>query len=79
MEKLQTKMVIDMISESLEEKVTLETTMNDSNNWDSLGHLKIMSDLDAEFDNKLGSIRELATATSVKNIVDILKNNSLIQ
>jgi len=78
MGRIEQDAVIRMISDSLEQEVTLDTTMEDVEDWDSLGHLKIMSDLDAEFDNRLAEIRELATADSVRKILDILRTHSFI-
>lgn len=40
--------------------------------WDSLGHLKVLTELDSEFDGKLAEIDALAEATSIKQIREIL-------
>lgn len=40
--------------------------------WDSLGHLKVLTQLDVAFDGKLAEIDALAVANSVKEIKEIL-------
>ena len=43
-----------------------------------MGHLSILSNMDKFFDGKIAPIREMATADSVRKILKILKENSLI-
>lgn len=47
--------------------------------WDSLGHLNILTALDKAFDGKAASIENLAQATSVKEIVQIFRKEGLIE
>ena len=66
-EALQTKKVINMKSSS---KLIEE--------WDSLGQLAILSLIDKKLKNKASTLKELATAESVKKIHTILKKAKLI-
>ena len=74
--------VIKIIATALK----LEDSQIDTNNsvdnveeWDSLGHLGILAALDKAFDGKIASIKEMATADSVEKIFQILKENSFIE
>lgn len=46
--------------------------------WDSLGHLSILSAIDNALDGKASDISELANADSVGKIIKILENNEFI-
>lgn len=46
--------------------------------WDSLGHLKILTELDTEFHGRLAEISELSEAKSVKAIKEILRAKGLL-
>ena len=46
--------------------------------WDSLGHLSILSALDKELDGKAASIESLAGAKTVREIVQILEKEGLL-
>ena len=73
--------IIKIISRALEvseDSVTMESSADDIENWDSLGHLSILVDLDKAFNGKLANIEEMATADSVSKIVKILEENSLL-
>lgn len=58
--------------------VSAESTMQNTEGWDSLGHLSILVALDLKFNGKVAEIKEMAIASSVKNILSILRQNSLI-
>ena len=45
--------------------------------WDSLGQLSILVDLDKHFEGKISSISEMAEANSIPKILTILKENSI--
>lgn len=64
-----------IIAKALEvdlEFVTPETTSNDIDDWDSLGHLTILMELGAEFGSEIEGNSELASAVSVQEIIDII-------
>ena len=46
--------------------------------WDSLGHLTILSSLDVLFDGLIGPISNISEAQSVEDILNILIENKLI-
>ena len=59
-------------------QVTMDTMASDIESWDSLGHLTILAWLDEKFEGGISGIDALATADSVKHIVQILKENELV-
>jgi|694.fasta_scaffold140038_2 acyl carrier protein len=61
------------------EKITLNTGMNNQEQWDSLAHLSILSELDNLSKGKASKIRGLSNAGSVKEILKLLKKNKLAQ
>lgn len=67
----------DIDDKELEMVVTIDTKMGDGN-WDSLGHLNILTTLDARLDGKLASVSEIASANSIRSIIEILKDNDLM-
>ena len=58
--------------------LTTESIPNDIEEWDSLGHLAILRDLDKFYGGKIAGIKEMAQADSVGGILQLLKNNSLL-
>lgn len=61
-----------------EGSITINSKAEEITGWDSMGHLGILVALDELFDGKISSIEEIASATSVKEIVELLKQNNLI-
>ena len=59
-------------------KISINTQMLDIEEWDSFGHLGILVALDKKFDGKVASISEMASATTVKKMIDLLISNKLI-
>ena len=71
--------IINVIAKALEvEGLTIKSSVNNIDEWDSLGHLSILVALDKEFDGKLASISDKATADSIEKIILILEKNNLI-
>lgn len=62
----------------LDEEVTLKTNVDNTEEWDSLGHLSILSALDKNLNGKSSNIKELGEVKSVKEIADILKSHNLL-
>jgi len=58
--------------------IDINSTVDNIEEWDSLGHLGVLVALDKAFDGKIASIQEMATADSVKKILQILRENSFI-
>jgi acyl carrier protein len=70
--------VINIISNALDMKsslVTIDSSSESIEEWDSLAHLSILVALDQWLNGQAGKISDLATATSVKEIVDLLNKN----
>lgn len=81
MSKLNEEELIKLIEEALELKsksVNIQSSSEDFEEWDSLGHLNILVSLDNKCDGDAAEIAELATASSIKDLVDILRANSLL-
>jgi acyl carrier protein len=55
--------------------ITEESSSMDVEEWDSLGHISIMSFLDKQFDEITERVPDFASATSVKEIIELLKLN----
>ena len=73
--------VIRVIQETLELSdgvISIESVADEIPDWDSLGHLAILSNLDKHFEGKVASIQELATVDNIKDLLQLLKDNSLI-
>jgi len=81
MEKISKEEIITVIENALELEeigLTIDSSSDDIEQWDSLGHLAILVALDELFSGKIGDIEEMATANSVKKIIRLLKDSSLI-
>jgi len=80
MAQINEKDVLRVIQDALntDSKLTLDSTSEDVEEWDSLGHLGILAALDKLFGGKTGDIREMGNARSVQEILQILRDNSLI-
>jgi len=74
--------VIKIIATALkleDSQIDTNSSVDNLEEWDSLGHLGILVALDKAFDGKIASIKEMATADSVDKIFQILKENSFIE
>ena len=75
------KQVISCISKALKvpnSKININLSDKDFENWDSLGHLEILMNLDKALKGKAIKIEDLAQAYSVKKIFTFLKKNKLL-
>ena len=75
--QITSEKVISEIAAALEislDRVGLKSTSSDLEEWDSLGHISILSRLDLVFDNVTEKIPELASAGSVEEIVRLLNS-----
>ncbi len=75
------KQVIKVLEEALRidsGSMTIDSSSLNVENWDSLGHLSILTSLDKIFDGKIAEISDMAEAESVEKILNLLKLNSLI-
>jgi len=70
--------VIDTVSDVLElqnGEITSVSSSENTEKWDSLNHLGILISLDKLLNGQAAKIPELATATSIKEIVTLLNKN----
>ncbi len=73
--------ILGIIAKTLSVDVNNMSVSSSSENldeWDSLGHLGVLVALDKAFDGKLAGVGEMATADSVNKILKVLKDNSFI-
>jgi acyl carrier protein len=81
MSKVSEKEVLEVIRKALgikEQLISYDSSAANLVQWDSLGHLGVLTALDVHFSGRIASIKEMAQADSVKKILQILKDNSLI-
>jgi acyl carrier protein len=67
--------VISIISKALEvdpSQVKIDTKSSDLPEWDSLGHLAILSKISEEIGDQYNESQELAASSSVKEIFNCL-------
>ncbi len=62
-----------------EEQITEDTSADDLGEWDSIGHLGILSDLDQVLDGAAAEIEALASADSVSKILSALGLHGLVE
>lgn len=71
--------IVEGIAEALEvdvSRITLDTVSSDIEEWDSLGHISVMSFLDRSFGEITERVPDFASATSVREIIDLVTRNS---
>jgi acyl carrier protein len=74
-----TKELCLILNSALEiDTLTFESSMDDIEEWDSLGHLSILAALDSRLDGKIADISALAEASSVVSIFEILTKHKLM-
>jgi hypothetical protein len=71
------KKIISKILEIKLEKITLNSGINNLEEWDSLAHLSILSELDKYTKGRAGKIKGLSNSTSVREILKLLKSSKL--
>lgn len=75
------KDILQLVKKSLKtrQKIDINSSSNNVEEWDSVGQLIILSNLDKKLKGATSNISSIATANSVKKIVSILKKNKLIK
>ena len=69
----------NLIKTALEvESITIDDSIDTVEAWDSLAQLSILVAIDQETEGRASKITELATALSVKKLIDILEKDDLI-
>ena len=78
--KITKAALIKLITDALdaEDPITGESSMDSIPEWDSLGHLSVLTSLDQATDGKASEISELGESSSVDMIFNILKNENLV-
>ena len=69
---------IQVALDMTEGSITLESSSENTEGWDSLGQLSILQQLDKLFEGKIAAIEEMASADSVGDIMTLLQKHSLI-
>jgi|688.fasta_scaffold698083_2 acyl carrier protein len=72
--------IIKIFSEVLKldkSKVSINTTAEQIEQWDSLGHLAFLSAIDEATSGEASKIENLGAQKSLKNILDLLNKNNL--
>jgi len=67
--------ILKLLSVALGTDVSIESTSLDIDEWDSLGHLSILQELDMKYDNITDRAPGLASVSSVKEIVDLVNSD----
>ena len=75
------KDLIQLVKKSLKTKQKIDINSNSNNveEWDSVGQLVLLSNLDKKLKGATSNISQIATANSVKKILSILKRNKLVK
>lgn len=71
--------ILKVLADALEINVSeiyITSTSNDFAEWDSLGHLTILQQLDAKYNDITDRAPELASVSTVKEIVDSVISNT---
>lgn len=78
--KISKDNLLRLIATSLEvESVSQNSNILNTDEWDSLSQLAILTDLDNALDGKVSDIEGIANAESVIEIINLLNKNSLIE
>ena len=71
--------IIGIIAKSLEVgEININSSVENTEEWDSLGHLSILVSLDKRFNGEVAGIKKMANIDSVKSILNVIKNNNFI-
>ena len=82
MNKISQISILDVVKKSIEDKnihINFESSSLNIPTWDSLTQINIIVALDELLDGKVAEIYDLATATSVGEIIRLLRSNNLLQ
>ena len=82
MKLLKREDLINLIIKALnfpKKKYKNTASLNSFEDWDSIGHLNIMLQLDQKLSGKAKNIKELADANTVEKIEKILRKKKLLK
>jgi len=75
---LSKKSVIASVCKALKiKKINMNSGSENIDSWDSLAQLTILSELDKKTNGKIFNIHDISRATSVKDIIKVLKKAKL--
>ncbi len=77
---LDINIIIKIVAKTVKvniKKISKNSKIGDFEDWDSLGHLKILSEIDKNTKGKASRISNLAQQESVSDLHKILKKNKL--
>ncbi len=70
--------IVNIISDALENPdVNIDSSVDNTTEWDSLGQLGILSALDKASNGQVNNYREFNTASSVKEIIELFSKNNI--
>jgi len=72
--------LIEIFSKALKvdkSKININTTADEIEEWDSLGHLAILSAIDEATSGEASKIENLGAQQSLKGLLDLLNKNNL--
>ena len=77
---LNIKELYELVTVALETERTIDMESSEENTpeWDSLGHLSILSSLDERTSGATSDLDNISEADSIEKLVDILSSNSLL-
>ena len=76
------KEVFNCIAKALKlnpKKINIDSNSDNTRNWDSLGQLNIITELDKKLKGKTFEINKLANAHSSKKLIELLKSKKLLK
>ena len=76
------KEVFNCIAKALKlnpKKINIDSNSDNMRNWDSLGQINIMTELDKKLKGKIFEINKLANAHSSKKLIELLKSKKLLK
>ena len=82
MAKISKKELINLVMKALDfpkQKYKNTSSINNSQNWDSMGHLNILILLNKKLSGKAKNISKLSNANSIEKIIKILNKKKLIK
>ena len=69
---------LKIASKAIGSKITTKSNVNNTEKWDSLGHLQLLAALDNKTKGKTSKINSLSNADSIDKIIKVLKKNKII-
>jgi acyl carrier protein len=76
--KISQKEIIEVIKKVTKKKIDINSSSKNISDWDSLAQLNILTVLDNKLKGKIFTIKQMATADSVKKIILLLKKNNFL-